>query len=159
MAGTGLKLSWITQLDGVYEDDLEVLGQHRYEDGVWYKWVRYHHGTSTPVVPADMKRFVGYHTPSGYRTNVVTMDTSVANNRTAPAGLLISEPPHDYYHWIQISGSTIVVSSINNAGSDGQQVKLDNVDGEITVVTAATDVPVGFLSFAAGNHVVLTCPW
>ena len=157
--GTGIKATFATQLTDTSAKNKEGLGQHRYEGGRWYKYIKYDDGAGNVTVAAG--DFVGYFGPTGPKLHTVTGDTSVGTNRLVPAGLTVSAPKNGEYAWIQIKGPFVVAAARFNANvGDGDLLHMDPATDKLAADgTAAGSRIMGVASDESAGEGVLDCPW
>lgn len=153
MAGTGVKATFLTQLDDTSSVDKEGLGNVRHENGRWYKWVKFNDGAgNVAIVKNDV---VSYRGDDGYEDFVVTGD--VSDGRVG-AGVAQSAPSDGDYFWIQIKGPATVNDL--TAGGDGNALTLSGAaDKELDVSAAVTDSVVAFAVDASAHKIVCDFPW
>lgn len=156
---TGLKQTFLTGLTDTSVDDLEGIGQHRYEDGKWYKWVRYEDGTG--VVAAVAGNVCYYRqedfTPPGHADSVVESDLSDSN--FVGAGVLQAVIADGSYGWIQIKGLATITTALT-AGADGNALTaVGTTDGTLDVVAADTSVIVAYALDASVPIILCDFPW
>ena len=159
-AGGGLKQVFVTGLTETSLIDLEGVGTIRFENGRWYKWVRYDDGTADlDIVAGD---FLNYIAASGYEDNVVVADTADADS-TTPFGAGVAGTTVTVtltYLWIQIKG--LVTLSIDPTGTpaDSNALVPSSTDKAMAIATAS-DVEhiVGHTMNDSDKKVVLACPF
>ena len=158
---TGLKGTYATQLDDFGNINLEQKGQHRYEDGKWYKWVQYLNVGFANAVPISDGDFLGYYGVNGLGNNQVTGDTSVASNRGLPAGVAMSAPTvgGDGF-WIQIKGyAKVAAGRLHTDVADGDLLQLHTADKLAADGNAAGAKVLGVAVDESDGEIYLDCPW
>ena len=160
MAGTGLKTTFVTQLNSKSKVDKEGVGHHRYEDGCWYKYIKYNDGAGN--VAGRLGYAVGYFGIASVATHTVTGDTSVATNRV-PGGISMSALADGEYGWIKIKGYQDGPGAVTtDVAGDNRACILGTTDGELDDATAAnqTDVPLfGWVLDESAGTLFVDCPW
>ncbi len=156
----GLKQSFVTALTAVHSFDAEGVGTHRYENGRWYKWVKYNDGTANlDVVAGD---FVNYLAATGHKNSEVVPDTANADATTPfGAGVMVAAVTVDAdFCWIQIKGQ--VTLSIDPTGTPGDSNALvPSATDKAMAVATASDVEhiCGHTTDDSAKEVYLDCPW
>lgn len=138
MAETGLKQVWTGAVTRIDLTDLEGVGQYRFESGKIYKYIKYNNGAGN--IEGILGRVVGYRLLDGYKTNIVTMDSSDHIGSLA-AGVLAASLQDGNFGWVQIKGAATVTNAAV-AGSDGDPLTLvgataDVGDLDVNIATAA----------------------
>ena len=155
--GTGLKQTFVTGLTDTSLSDKEGVGAHRYENGRWYKYVKYDEGASLDIVAGD---FLNYKAATGYVNSVVTADASEADTLPVGAGIALSTVTVDLtFMWIQIKGLATLSLDPNAATADGEAA----VPGGDKLVAVATsedkENTIGTVVDDSEKLIALDCPF
>ena len=151
--GTGVKTTFSSRISEAKTTNADGLGEHRYEDGKWYKRVQ-----ANGAIAAGQA--LGYQGVTGYARNQVTADTSTAANRIIPAGVAPVAATDDQYLWVLIKGEYNITAARVGGSTDGVQQELSNTDGQL-VDRAAGDVTAlfGYAIDASAGLILVDCPW
>ena len=153
MSGTGIKASFITQLDANDVEDKEGVGAIRYEGGRWFKYIKHE-----DAVAGRVGYGVVYKGLTGERDSVVSSDSTQAPLRGA--GVLMAALGQNRYGWIQIKGpATVPPSALAANVADGDLIKMSGVDGIIDDGNAAGAPVIGYAVDESAGHIVLDAPW
>ena len=156
----GLAQSFVTALTETSLTDLEGIGKIRFENGKWYKWVKYNDGTANlDVVAGD---FLNYLAATGYKNSEVVPDTADADATTPfGAGVAVAAVTVTAtFMWIQIKG--FVTLSIDPTGTPGDSNALvPSATDKAMAIATASDVEhiCGHTADDSAKEVVLMCPF
>ena len=156
----GLKQVYVTALTETSLTDLEGIGTIRFQNGKWYKWVKYDDGTADlDIVAGD---FLNYLASTGYATNVVVADTADADATTPfGAGVAVAAVTvTNTYMWIQIMG--LVTLSLDPTGTPGDSNTLvPSATDKALAIATASDVEhhCAHTTDDANKICVLMCPF
>lgn len=140
------------------------LGDLRYQDNKWYKWVQYVEGAGALDVAAG--DVVYYVDDSGYGGNQVTADVSDASGQEIGAGVVMAAVTVTLsYMWIQIKGPATVLQTIGGSAGDGDPLTcVGAADKALTKAaesdTAAVYKPVVAIAVdATAKEIICDFPW
>lgn len=156
--GTGLKQTFITGLTDTSLTDKEGVGTHRYEDGKWYKYVKYDDGAGDlDIVAGD---FLNYEAATGYVNSVVVADVDDADTLPVGAGVAMATVTISLtFMWIQIKGIATLSLDPNAATADGEAA----VPGGDKLVAVATSEDkehiIGIVVDDSAKLILLDCPF
>lgn len=155
----GLKQAFVTGLTETSLIDLEGIGTIRFENGKWYKWVKYDDGTDTlDIVAGD---FLCYVALTGYTNSLVTADASDSDDTTPfGAGIAVGTVTVDQtYMWIQIKGGAIL--SLDPSAAPGDSETVVPGGNKLVAVATSSDVEhhIGTILDDSAKTVYLDCPW
>ncbi len=159
-AGGGLKQVYVTALTFSSLTDDEGIGTIRFENGRWYKWVKYDDGTANlDIVAGD---FLNYKASTGYADNVVVADTADADTTTPfGAGVAVAAVTvTNTFMWIQIMG--LVTLSLDPTGTPGDSNALTpSATDKALAIATSSDVEhiCGHTTDDANKVAVLMCPF
>ena len=132
--GTGIPASWTGAVSRIDTAQKYPLGQHRYEKGKWYKYVKYDDAAAAVTGVAGEACY--YFKLDGYKDNVVTSDVSDAKPAgiLVSAGILVAGLNTDEFGWIQIKGAATMSIALA-AGADGDALTATGAgDGDLDVI-------------------------
>ncbi len=155
----GLPQSYVTGLTETSLTDLEGVGKIRFENGKWYKWVKYDDGTGNlDIVAGD---FLMYLASTGYGLSTVVADTDDADATTPfGAGVAVAAVTVTAtFMWIQFKG--LVTLSLDPSGTPGDSNALVPGADKLMAVATASDVEhvCGHTVADSDKIVYLDCPW
>ena len=160
MSGTGLKQTFVTGLADTSLTDVEGVGTIRFEDGKWYKYVKYDDGTANlDILAGD---FLNYLAATGYETNVVVADTADAD-ATTPFGAgvaMATVTVTNTFMWIQIKGLSTLTIDPTGTPADSNALVPSATDKAMAVATASDVEHIcGHTMDDSAKKVVLDCPF
>lgn len=154
-----LATSFVTKLTDVDSTDKEGLGKIRFQNGKWYKYVKFQNTTAT--VAAAAGSLVAYFAATGYSTNRVVADVTDADAAVFAAGATLATITGTltvaYYCWIQIMG-LITLDTAVTSGAAGSPFYLSGTDKTGAIISAATQARAG-TSVNTTTLVCLQCPF
>ncbi len=161
-AAGGLKQVFVTGLTQTSLVDLEGIGTIRFNNGKWYKWVKYIEGAETlDIVVGDV---LVYTALDGYEDNEVTADVSDGDTLPIGAGLAMGTVTVTAtYMWMQIKGfATLSLDATGTTPGDGDAFCAPTNGGTNKVVIV--DPPdnrnrMGVSMDDSAKTVVLDCPF
>ncbi len=161
-AGGGLKQVFATGLTETSLTDVEGIGTIRFEDGKWYKWVKYDDGSGDlDIVAGDVLVYIAV---TGYAASLVTADLTDGDGLTVPAGVAVATVTVDAtFMWIQIKG--FVTFSLDVLGTT--PVDGDSLTSGLTAGTdkaAINDPPLNRMRLGvslddSAKTAILECPF
>jgi len=156
----GLKQVYVTALTETSLTDLEGIGTIRFQNGKWYKWVKYDDGTANlDVVAGD---FVNYLAATGYNLSTVVADTADAD-ATTPMGagaVVAAVTVTATFMWIQIKGQNTQAVTPTGTPADSNALVPSATDKAMAVATASDVEHVcGHCIDISADLVYLDCPW
>lgn len=155
-----LKTTFITQLTDVDTTQKEQLGSLRFENGNWYKYVKFQNTTATVAIVADDP--VAY-VDNSYASHIVCGDMTDAATKPLLAGIALASiagvAGTAYYCWIQIKGSAYTNSAIAGTPADGDKAWMSTTDKALTIGAAADDPVCAYVLDTTTHHVCLDCPF
>ena len=153
--GGGLKQSFVTALSATHSFDAEGVGTHRYENGNWYKWVRYRKGVGS--IAAVVGDVAYYYLAGGAQDDDVTSDLSDSVN--IGAGVLQAIIADLEFGWVQIKGKAVLTTALT-AGADGNALTpVGSTDGTLDVSAAVTDAICAYADDASAKEILCDFPW
>ena len=162
-----LKVLFKTALTANDSTAKDALGDMRFEDGKWYKYVLFNNGTGDVAAAANQMAY--YHGDDGMDDNEVTSDYT---DGIVAAGLFQAVLTEAYYGWIQVAGYATLALAIAAstdaapvAAADGDSVILDpSIDGGVQRVNTVNDnaidveMPIASVIDASLKKVILQIP-
>ena len=161
-AGGGLKKVFATGLTESSLTDIEGIGTIRFENGRWYKWVKYNDGTDNlDIVVGDV---LAYFAVTGYAASVVVPDISDADVLPIGAGLAVKTVTVDAtFMWMQIKGlATLSLDATGSSPGDGDAICAATNGGTNKVVIVDPPdnrVRMGVSIDDSAKTVILDCPF
>ena len=161
-AGGGLKKVFTTGLTESSLTDIEGIGTIRFENGRWYKWVKYNDGTDNlDIVVGDVLVYVA---ESGYAASVVTADFSDGDTLPIGAGLAVMTVTADLtFMWMQIKGlATLALDATGSTPGDGDAICAATNGGTNKVVIVDPPdnrIRMGVSVDDSAKTVLLDCPF
>ena len=158
----GLKQVYVTGLTETSLDDLEGVGTIRFENGKWYKWVKYDDGAADlDIVAGDVLVYVAV---TGYAAAVVTADVSDGDVLPIGAGLAVGTVTVTAtFMWIQIKGlDTLSLDATGSSPGDGDAICAATNGGTNKVVIIDPPdnrVRMGVSIDDSAKTVILDCPF
>lgn len=145
MSKGGLKQIWTTRLTDVSDSAKEDLGSVRFENGKFYKYVKYLEGTGAlDVVAGDV---VFYDAGTGYTNNEVTADFS--DSDPIGAGIVQATITADAkYCWILIKGEASLAQDVVAGAVGNKLTAVGAADKKLDVSALVTDPSCGILTDA-----------
>lgn len=139
----------------------DTLGDIRFQNGKWYKYVKLQNTTATVAVVAGDP--LAYGITSGYDNNLVVSDMTDAETQPVGAGFatatIAGVLATAYYVWIQIKGLVTVPTAIGS-GVVGSNVRMTSTDKTLGVQTGVLNaMGVELTATAANNKVLADCPF
>lgn len=117
---TIMKAVWPNKLTDVSTREVPGLnlGDIRYQDGKFYKWVQYVEGTGAlDLAAGDVVHYVDV---TGYKNNKVTADVSDASGAEIGAGVVLAPVTENLsYMWIQLTGFAQLSTALGGTAGDG----------------------------------------
>lgn len=159
-ASGGLKQVFATALTETSLIDLEGVGTIRFQDGKWYKWVKYDDGTANlDIVAGD---FLNYVAATGYPADTVVADTANADS-TTPFGAGVATATVTVtatYMWIQIKGYVVLSLDPTGTPADSNALVPSATDKAMAIATASDVEHIcGHTIDDSEKQVYLDCPW
>lgn len=162
--GTGISVTFITQLDDVDTTDKEGVGKHRYEDGKWYKYVLYDDGTANLDLAAG--DVVYYVDDTGYGAHTVTADASDSTGAEIGAGVAVAAVTADAsYFWIQIQGAATLAVALGGSAGDGAPLTATGAADKALTLAAEADSTADYVHVcgvavdATAKEIICDFPW
>ena len=156
----GLPQSYVTGLTETSLVDLEGVGKIRFQDGKWYKWVKYDDGTADlDIVAGD---FLNYLASTGYGLSTVVADTADADSTTPfGAGVAVAAVTVTAtYMWIQIKGLVTLALDPTGTPADSNALVPSATDKAMAIATASDVEHICGHTVADSDKIVyLDCPW
>ncbi len=158
----GLSQSYVTGLTETSLTDLEGVGKIRFENKMWYKWVKYDDGAADlDIVVGDVLVYVAV---TGYAASVVTADVSGGDVLPIGAGLAVGTVTVTAnFMWMQIKGlATLALDATGSSPDDGDAICAPTNGGTNKVVII--DPPdnrsrMGVSIDDTAKTVILDCPF
>lgn len=148
----------ITEVSTTLKD---VLGDIRFEDGKFYKYIKILNVTATVAGVAGDP--VSYRITDGYSGNIGVLDNSDAAAQPVCAGFLCGTVTGTlavpYYVWVQLTG-TVTVPTAVTSGVLGSGAMCATGDKTLTVTTGVIAPVCTLMTATAANNVVFAqVPW
>ncbi len=160
-AAGGLAQSFVTALTETSLTDLEGIGKIRYQDGKWYKWVKYDDGAGNlDIVAGDVLVYLAILMGS----NFVTADVSGGDTIPIGAGIAVATVTvNDTFMWMQTKGfATLSLDVGGTTPGDGERIcaSLNGGTDKIAIVDPAiTQLGMGVSVDDSAKTVLLDCPF
>lgn len=155
--GTGVPSSWAGAVTRVDSAQKYPLGQHRYEKGRWYKYVKFNNGVGNVAsVAFDVAL---YYLLDGYKNNEVTMD--LTDIGIGGAGVFQAIIPDGEFGWIQIKGAATLTSALVDVTDSAPQTPTGAGDGtlDINIATAANTHICAWSGDVSDKEIMCDFPW